>query len=417
MDVRLQDLITYLITVRDLEGYLLSSGFDLRIIKEGEKFPGALETACLYYAGGRFKIAFAEKFFDSMTRKERLAVLRHEIAHFSHKHFARIDGRIHDIWNVACDIAINQYIDDLPKDCCKPLSGMQKKETAEHYYKHLMDNNVKIVGPCSACGGTGRKPKDGKDGKGEPCPKCEGKGHDGGPGTITIFDDMRGGKSTLETAEAEAAAGTMIKDVIRDRLQNGGPKERDKLRGLYGGVFEELIKELSAKPIISWKAAISRFVASFSLYDTRRTLKRPDRRRISPWGTRKERLPKLIVAIDTSGSISQKVLLDFFGQVRILGMMLSEIRVIGCDAEVGLDVEYRPGMEKRLKITGRGGTDFDPVVDLVNKKYRDYDGLIYLTDGECPLPKNKSKVPLLWVVVNNKRFPGKPCTHVNMDEY
>lgn len=440
VDRRMQNLVTLLIIDKALEGYLLSN-FDLDITKDdfGPRVNGkVMNTAALGYANGRFFIRFHEDFYNILSEKERLAVLRHEIGHFIHCHFARRGYRDPMIWNLACDMAINQFISDLPKDCCLPSKDMKPKELAEYYYDVLEKKAVKIKifgqgnsGTCSKCGGQtgggGQGQQKGKgqggstqgsgggsgntqgSGGGQGQKKCT-CGSGGGDGDYTVVDNINDCKTDRDAAEAQAQAETMVKDTVAERLHAGD--DPSKMRGLYGGALESLIKELTKKPIVDWRSALGRFISSFSLYEITRTLKKPDRRQLGPWGHRKEKLPKLIVAVDTSGSVSDKMLIRFFSQIRILGQMLSEVRVITCDAAVTGDVEYRPGMEKKLHAAGRGGTDYDPVVSLVNQKYSDYDGMVYLTDGYCPLPKERCKIRTLWVVEGNKEFPGKPIVFV-----
>ena len=51
-----------------------------------------------------------------------------------------------------------------------------------------------------------------------------------------------------------------------------------------------------------------------------------------------------------------------------------------------------------LQITGRGGTDFSPVIEYIDTN-RDYDGLIIFTDGYAsrpPMPKN-FRTRILWL--------------------
>lgn len=392
MDSRLEEIVTELIIQKNLEGYLLAN-FDLEMVKSLQP----VNTAALGYANGRFFIRVCEEFFEKLTQLERVAILRHEIGHYIHTHFSRRGDRDPMLFNVSADMAINQHISNLPDGCMFPLEDMEEKQTAEYYYDELYKQAKKI----KVCiGGSGKQ--------GDQTNKSDNKT------TVTVMDNIEDIKNESEAAEAEAQAETMIKDTIADRLAAGDDPAH--MRGLYGGALEELIKELTKKAIINWRTALSRFVSSFTLHDSSRTLKKPDRRGLSPWGTKKERSPKLIVAIDTSGSVSTELLSKFFGQIRILGMMLSEVRMIECDANVTFDAIYRKGLEKQIQLgyaKGRGGTEFDPVIHLVNKKYKDYDGLVYLTDGYCPPPSLKSKVPILWIVEGNTDFKAKPTVFVN----
>jgi predicted metal-dependent peptidase len=53
-------------------------------------------------------------FYNSLTTEEKMAVLEHELLHIMHKHLMRIEGRNGYVWNLACDVAINQFLKGLP---------------------------------------------------------------------------------------------------------------------------------------------------------------------------------------------------------------------------------------------------------------------------------------------------------------
>ena len=50
---------------------------------------------------------------------------------------------------------------------------------------------------------------------------------------------------------------------------------------------------------------------------------------------------------------------------------------------------------KNMKILGRGGTDFHPIIKYVDEHR--YDGLIIMTDGFAPFPP-KPKARVLWAI-------------------
>ena len=71
-----------------------------------------------------------------------------------------------------------------------------------------------------------------------------------------------------------------------------------------------------------------------------------------------------------------------------------QITVAQCDTQINSIEEFNP--KKDWDIKGRGGTDFQPVVDHYNEKKGTYTALIYLTDGEAYTPDNCPK-NALWV--------------------
>jgi predicted metal-dependent peptidase len=63
-----------------------------------------------------------------------------------------------------------------------------------------------------------------------------------------------------------------------------------------------------------------------------------------------------------------------------------------------------------MAIHGRGGTEFDPVLEYYNNNLKKYTSLIYFTDGECSTSV-KPRAPILWVLSErsgmNDSLPGK----------
>ena len=49
-------------------------------------------------------------FVDSITEQEVVGVFAHEVLHILFKHALRIRGRVHQLWNIACDYAINHIL-------------------------------------------------------------------------------------------------------------------------------------------------------------------------------------------------------------------------------------------------------------------------------------------------------------------
>ncbi|MBQ9998048.1 MAG: hypothetical protein IJP19_03405, partial [Clostridia bacterium] len=109
--------------------------------------------------------------------------------------------------------------------------------------------------------------------------------------------------------------------------------------------------------------------------------RQPERYDIS--GTITDRIIKLVVAIDTSGSMETETLNNIMVEIfEIIGSRLCEVTVIECDAEIERVYKARSVKEISYEIHGRGGTSFVPVIEYVNanRYFRDAI-LIYFTDG------------------------------------
>ena len=78
----------------------------------------------------------------------------------------------------------------------------------------------------------------------------------------------------------------------------------------------------------------------------------------------------------------------------------ADILIIECDAEVGNVYKYNGILP--TAVSGRGGTEFDPVFAYLRKnRLTQFDGCIYLTDGYADQPKIRPPCPLLWVITND----------------
>jgi predicted metal-dependent peptidase len=58
-----------------------------------------------------------------------------------------------------------------------------------------------------------------------------------------------------------------------------------------------------------------------------------------------------------------------------------------------------------VQLTGRGGTNFSPVLADM-EEHRDYDGLIIYTDGyaPCPKPTQNRRTRILWLFVSEAHY-------------
>jgi predicted metal-dependent peptidase len=120
-----------------------------------------------------------------------------------------------------------------------------------------------------------------------------------------------------------------------------------------------------------------------------------------------EELPEVIVAIDTSGSISPAQLNAFAAEASaVLSAYKTTIRVIYCDAKVhGEHVYQTEDLPIVLNPQGGGGTAFDPVFYYVNEHGYSPSCLIYLTDLLGPKPTSSPEYPVLWVSIRPGEMP------------
>ena len=137
----------------------------------------------------------------------------------------------------------------------------------------------------------------------------------------------------------------------------------------------------------------------------RLTRMRPNRRTgFLQMGSTRRFNTRLLVAVDVSGSITEAMLQDFFSAVNhLVRYGIAETDLCQFDAVLG---EVKPLQQARteVEVHGRGGTNFQPVIDHASE-HREYDGLIILTDGQAPAPSTKHlHIPLLWVCSDRQAY-------------
>jgi hypothetical protein len=156
-----------------------------------------------------------------------------------------------------------------------------------------------------------------------------------------------------------------------------------KTIGKDPGYLQRLIEEL-LKPMIDWRRILRTALTKGIGRNVRRTWARPSRK-ISDLYPGKEMLKmnKVIVMIDTSGSIGENELKRFVSEVYGILRETSKVVVIPWDATVYDPIELR-GMSdiQKLKtsIKGGGGTMIYPALKLVDEKFSSYDMFIIFSD-------------------------------------
>lgn len=183
--------------------------------------------------------------------------------------------------------------------------------------------------------------------------------------------------------------------------------EASQTWGTLDGKLQGLIKA-SMKVPMDYRRMLSIFRTSVLSSRRRLTRMRPNRRfGFATMGSRYELASKLLVAVDVSGSVTDRSLAYFFSVInRFFTYGIERLDVIQFDHELKDD---KPLPMKRartkVKIIGRGGTSFQPAADFYCT-HPEYDGLIYFTDGYAPPPvfNTKRVIDVLWVLCGKQEY-------------
>ena len=134
--------------------------------------------------------------------------------------------------------------------------------------------------------------------------------------------------------------------------------------------------------------------------------------------------PDVVLALDTSGSMSGKPLEMVIAEIRGLAGLTSEVDVYISDAAVHGIVTLKEVTDEEIlalrdQLRGNGGTSFVPVFEEVKKRKSQPQLLVYLTDTWGEYPKDHPPYPVIWLtpVPNPETPPFGQLIKIPPEEY
>lgn len=339
----------------------------------------SIPTMAVGIVAGQPRLFVNPVFFATELRSEpmRIGVLKHEVLHLLFKHLFRFMPHYDaELYNIAADLVVNQYIGSwrIPSSAItlKTFSELElepERET-EYYYNAL------------------RKAQE------EPA-------NAGAEVLEAVYGKPRhSDHSTWSKTDRQESSLADVAEIELDRLiVQAYSRCTVKQRGTIPGNIAELIQEMIERraPKVDWRRALRIFSSTSRKTVIRSTMKRPSKRFHTFPGIRIRRFQKLMVILDTSGSVDEDELAAFFVEIHGMYRAGADISVMEADADVQRVFKYTGHLPKELH--GRGGTSFDPPFEWLRLHRREqYDACIYLTDGEAPAPTVRPPCRLLWVV-------------------
>ena len=182
------------------------------------------------------------------------------------------------------------------------------------------------------------------------------------------------------------------------------------IRGInsWGSLSGHLVEEIiaSTKARVNYRKILAGFRASILSEKRKLTRMRPNRRSgFDAMGSRYDFTTHMIIGVDCSGSISKDDLRNFYSTInRFFQYGIKQIDVVQFDTKMG-EVQTLLKASENIKVTGRGGTCFQPFIDFV-ADHPEYDGALIYTDGHAPQPIIPANMhtPLCWVLRSEKEL-------------
>ncbi len=156
---------------------------------------------------------------------------------------------------------------------------------------------------------------------------------------------------------------------------------------------------------LSWPRLLKQFAGRSRARRHRLSMHRFSKRYPGNLGLKKETRQRLLIVLDTSGSISSSNLKAFFQEVHQIWRQGAELIIVECDDQVRRKYTYMGKQPEFVK--GRGQTDFEAALRLLDS-LRAIDGLIYFTDGHSQAPQKQSSIPVLWVISSEGILASHP---------
>jgi predicted metal-dependent peptidase len=351
-----------------------------------------LPTAGVSKQNINYQLAINEEFWTGLSDMHKMGLLKHELLHIAFGHLTSFSSFSNKkLANVAMDMEINQYIEDswLPEGGIRIEDyadlKLDKRAGCRYYYDQLL------------------RLQDEKD----------KNGTTGNDAMDKLLDDVASGDipdhSTWEEFEDMTDAEKKLIEKQVQKILQDAKEQTIKKRGNMPGEIEGLIVvEEFVAPKFDWKGYLRRFTGVSTKVFTKKIRRKENRRYEDNPGLKIKMRQHMLLAIDTSGSVSDTELAEFMNEIHHIYKVGVDITIVQCDTSIKSIEPYRGKNE--ISVLGRGGTEFDPVLDYYNANLKKYTSLVYFTDGEC-YTSVRPRGKVLWVLSErsgmNEDLPGQ----------
>ena len=344
-----------------------------------------LPTAGVSKHNINYQLAINEEFWNSLDNdKKKIGLLKHELLHICFNHLEDRDWYPnHELHNIAADLEINQYLaleyhptPDIILLSSFPELNLPAFAGTKVYYELLQQALDK---------GTSPSLQNLMDAL---TASLDGDGGGGLHPTWKEFDGISEADAKLAKAQIEH----QIKGIINEHKNQGRGFVPGELQSWIDSMFED------RTPAYDWKAYFRRFFSSSSKIYTKKTRRKLNKRFSENPALKIKPKKNILVGVDTSGSVGEKDLIEFFTEIQHMYKTGVTITVAEGDADIHNVYEYKGKMPDFVK--GRGGTDMNPFIEYFNK-HKEFNSLIILTDGYIGSRTIQSFKPTLLVICSN----------------
>lgn len=355
------------------------------------------------------------EYIDKLSLEQTQFVLAREALHCALSHFARRQHRIKTRWDVACEYSINPVLvkDGLPPPPATIVIAAYEGMTAEEIYPFIEDDDSDDQDAENSKSGQDSDPSKGGSQKGDE-QREGGEGQtpqnkhprSGGDSQSEQQEELQGTRGAAQPEPLTASELDALSTQWQQRM--AGAALQAQQAGKLGGAMARLVGEL-LQPKLPWRMLLARYMTQLARDDY--SYARPSRREgemIMP--SLRSSQANIMVALDTSGSVTNEELNEFLAEINTLKAQLrASITLHACDTELSKDGPWFFEAWEEFKLPkefhGGGGTDFRPIFDWIKLHGISPDMLLYFTDAKGEFPAIESSYPVIWLVKGKAPVP------------
>lgn len=296
-------------------------------------------------------IEYREAYMESLNSEERLFVLCNGALHEALSHTLRRGNRSPWLWAMACDYAINALLIDNGFTAPSKITYDKRfgNLSAEEIYTEL---------------------------------------------SLEFLDQEQNDRDADERREGESADEKLSR-AQRERRTREAMEKEDTFSEAFSRQFG-----IRSKSRIDWRSELRDSIGGHYISDY--TLIPPSKKLLYEGiylpGTSSRHL-ELAIAIDSSGSIDEAVLSDFIAEVESIMETFGAytIDLMVCDDRIRSHTQFENGENISYVLIGGGGTDFNPVFDLIESWMQRPKVLLYFTDLDGKFPSYEPSYEVVWI--------------------
>lgn len=352
------------------------------------------------YTDGRNK-RYGKKFLDAIckTPQEDAGIVLHENLHIVFRHLIHnydLFKENRKLANMAADYVVNDVIMNI-KD--KGLVALPAGALYDPKYHNMNMREVYRLLKEEEDGGGG-------GGSGD---------KSGGNGSDSLNGNSSDGDYEFDEHDYEASLNGDTEEVRKlDNEIDKALREGAILAGRLGANIPRVIGDL-LNPVVDWKREFADFISSTTKGKDEYTWHKFNRRLlpndIYMPTVENETIGEVVIAIDTSGSISQQQIDEFATELTAICQSVEPeaVRVLWWDTKVHGEQKFTPdnydGLARMLKPQGGGGTRVACVAEYINKHKVTADCCVVFTDGYVEnSPVWNISSPTMWLVTENREW-------------